>query len=342
MIISNISNVFHNNMTELNISKGLYSASTKNQTDKVSFGSITIKNIPTSLKNLQNFADVLLKTNDKADKIIENFDFRQYGHAGIPMKYPRTKYIEDIKKVIEPLEENKQQQLLEKFKLKMEEDLEGLGIIPQNISGENEKALAKIVENFTLKNSCTLKDKQAQMFFNKIIKGCPEFSTTIGKVQHKTHAYDISSHTFINLQNMMKNPEYQKLSPRDKAVAKMSMLLHDLGKRGHIIDHGHYVLSAEYAKEIMPKYEIFFTPKETERIINLIANHHWFEKYNTQKISKNYVIGIFKTPTDLEIAKIMARADLEGVSPDFHYVRMQYPNQQEYEKGIEKIMNEIK
>ena len=205
-------------MNRTNISKKTYLVQTPNQPDCVSFGAIGIKYIPNCLKYRKDFVDVFLKTNEKTDKIIENFDFRKFAHNGITLKYPRTKYVEDIKKLIKPLEENKQNQLLEKFMLRMEDDLEGLGIIPKNISSENEKALAKIVENFTLKNSCILEDKKAQVLFNKIIKGCPEFATTIGKVQHKTHAYDISSHTFINLQNMMKNSEYQKLTPRDVAA----------------------------------------------------------------------------------------------------------------------------
>ena len=72
---------------------------TPNQPDCVSFGAIGIKYIPNCLKYRKDFVDVFLKTNEKTDKIIENFDFRKFAHNGITMKYPRTKYVEDIKKL---------------------------------------------------------------------------------------------------------------------------------------------------------------------------------------------------------------------------------------------------
>ncbi len=59
--------------------------------------------------------------------------------------------------------------------------------------------------------------------------------------------------------------------------------------------------------------------KVKERILNIIKNHDWFARYNKNEWNANKVAALFRSPDDYKIAKIMSKADLFSINPDFQY-----------------------
>ena len=55
-----------------------------------------------------------------------------------------------------------------------------------------------------------------------------------------------------------------------------------------------------------------------DRIIDIVDNHHWFEAYNTGNATANDVAVRCRRPEDFLIYEILAKADFENVSKDFH------------------------
>ena len=148
----------------------------------------------------------------------------------------------------------------------------------------------------------------------------------IGKVQHDTHAYSVDIHTLKILQSILNNDSSGKiLSEESKIVLYLSAIFHDFGKAGNIRHPGHELVSAREAEAILNRLSLSQNIKN--RIINHVKNHHWFTWFN-QKISNvpgadnqlaiDELLKIFTTDQDLNIAKILAKADLENVNPTFH------------------------
>ena len=118
--------------------------------------------------------------------------------------------------------------------------------------------------------------------------------------------------------------------------------MHDFGKKGNIITTGHAATSKVYAEEILANYDLPQNIKD--RIIKHVANHHWFERYNKQEISAQDVANIFGSKADITIAKIMAKADFEAISPTFHLERLcqgQTLTQKEFDKRFAELMDKI-
>ena len=144
----------------------------------------------------------------------------------------------------------------------------------------------------------------------------PEFINIIGKQQHLTQKFSVDIHILTVLQKAMSNKNYQNLSNLDKTCLKFATILHDIAKSEGVIDKSHPEFSALYTKDILEKYKL---PKEVkDRIFELIKNHHWLEKYNKNEVSADYTASLFRQKDDYAIAKIIAEADLKGVSDEFY------------------------
>ena len=249
----------------------------------------------------------------------------------IPLKYPREIFLKDIEKIITWLNKHDKTNILNYFNLNIENwKIEGIPTISKTtiIKKEHITQIKKIKEKidfFTKKNESKISNPKTKKFFDIIIKWCPEFSTIIGKKQSTLHKYTIDIHTLKVLQNALNDKEYNKLDDESKIVLKFSILLHDFGKKEGIIDKKHPETSAKIATWILSKYNI---PNHIKnRIIEIIHNHHRFEKYNKNKISTNYVNTIFRTPKDILIAKIMTKADLAWINDEIFDIIRQLNNE---------------
>lgn len=282
-----------------------------------------ITNTESKLSGITDLISTFLKGTDaEIETVFKTHDFSQYGRNGIPLKYPREKFIEDIDNVLKTLPEQKQNETLKQFNLvRGYKDIDGIPVLSKQFDGSKESVeIKKIIENFYYNNESVTSDPKVKKAFDCIIKGFPEFNMAIGKVQHGTHLYSVDIHSLTVLQKSMQNPAYQKLSEEGKEVLKLTALIHDFGKKGNVITKGHATTSCEYAKMFIDNYNLSQSIKN--RVLRHIENHHWFEFFNKGLLKVQDVLNIFKTPEDVEIAKILAKSDFESVSPDFHLYMM--------------------
>ena len=290
---------------------------------------VPVIRVPSNIQK-KFLSEFLSNNNTKAENILKTHDFIQYGKEGIPLKYSRKEFCKNINDILSPLTNEEQNILLKHFGLIRGQNyadrtvsfdgiLNNKKFDNNNVRAEVKNAASRILEeidNFTVKNESLFEDKELKTLFDSIIKGFPEFTAVIGKEQHNTHAYSVDIHTLKVLQSSINNPLYSTLSDKDKTVLKMSVLMHDLGKPSGVRDANHPNTSAQYAEGILEKIKISDDIKN--RIIDIVQNHHWFEKYNMGFMSVEDVVVRCRRPEDFKIYQIMAKADLENVNNTFH------------------------
>ena len=236
----------------------------------------------------------------------------------IPLEYTREEFITDINNFPES----------EWVKCGITKGLDGFdGLLQLN----SESKIHPYVELF-LNNKTTFESPYLKEYFDNILKEIPEFVGIIGKNQHKTHAYTVDIHTIKTLQSAYRNPLYETLTLENKIILKNAILLHDIGKKGGVIDHGHEFVSAEYAEKILKPSPI------KEKIISDIINHEWFKDYCQKTISAQDVLKRCHSP---EISMIMAKADLANVNPEFHYHCTKTSTPQEFDKFMSDKFREV-
>ncbi len=236
----------------------------------------------------------------------------------IPLKYSREEFLSDINTFSEE----------EWRKCGITKGIDGFdGLLQINQASK----INAFVERF-LNNKTTFESPFLKEYFDNILKEIPEFVGIIGKLQHKTHAYAIDIHTIKTLQSAYKDPIYETLTAENKGILKYAILLHDIGKKGGIIDHGHEFVSAEYAERILKPSPI------KSKIIADIKNHEWFKDYCQNAISAQEVLKRCHSP---EISMIMAKADLANVNPEFHYYCTKTSTPQEFDKFMDKKFSEV-
>ena len=292
-----------------------------NKTNNTQVNSNTTQNLnPANIKaQADNFIANFIKGQNKTlEKIILTLDFTGYGKKGIPLKYPREQFLQDINDTIKNLSPQRQEDILKQFNLaKGFNDIDGIPVINGKTGNSPEAQKIKaLIEKFYYKNESTFADPEIKKAFDEIIKGFPEFNMITGKVQHGTHIYSVDVHSLKVLQKSMNNPSYAALSDEGKEILKLTALMHDFGKKGKVITKGHAAISRKEAELFIDNYNLPNSVKE--RVLNHIENHHWFEAYNKGILDEQGVKNLFKTPEDLEIAKILAKADFESINPSFH------------------------
>lgn len=291
-------------------------------------------------------AKALSNNNPKANKVFKEFDFAQYGKDGLPLKYSREDFIDNVDDILMDLPTSDRVEILSHYGIengkfdgllnnRAFEDLAGR-------SPEFQDAVKKVqteIDNFTIKNEVDIPDKEVKEILDGLIKGLPEFTSIIGKQQHGTHAYSVDIHMLKVLQDAMNDPAYSKLSDKSKTVLKFAAILHDIGKSTGVVDPNHFRTSAIYMSSILDKFNL---PTEMKhQIIDVVDNHHWFSAFNTDKISAQDVAAKCRRSGDLEVYKILAKADLANVSPSFHYNITGTSTKAEYDAKVEKKMAEV-
>ncbi len=277
-----------------------------------------------SKQELEFVRQILANNNPQAEKVLREFDFAKFGKNGLPLKYTRESFNKKIEELLKDVPDDEVLIILKHFGLERGEV--GFEGIPNNrvfdktdISAQTTEAAAKIqieIENFTVRNEVLMPNPEIKEVLDGLVKGLPEFTSIVGKKQHGTHAYSVDIHTLKVLQSAMNNPLYDTLSDLDKVVLKYSIILHDFGKKGGVIDQGHASLSADYAWSILDRYQLPQYVKD--RVIDIVENHHWFEKYNTGACSAENVAVRCRNPEDLKIYEIFSKADFENVNETFH------------------------
>ena len=307
-----------------------------------------IKSMPS--ENLREFlTQILANNNSEAENVIKTYNFAQFGKNGLPIKYRRKDFVENLEDNILPeIKAEDRHTILEHFGIIDNEDYDGLWNNPEIdksklISEKGRAASYKVseeLEKFMLKNSAVSEDNGLNKIINGLIKGIPSFVPLIGKVQHGTHDYSVDIHTLKVLQSCLNNPLYEELSDEGKTILKFSALLHDIGKSGKVRDPNHAEKSAEYAEAILKTISL---PKDVKiRIINIIANHHWFADYNTENSLSYNIAALCRNKEDMLIYQILAKADLMNVSKTFHLNVTGTKNDKESSKFFDKQTEAIR
>lgn len=283
---------------------------------------------------------------DKLHKSFEKFDANDFqNQKPFNLKYSRDKFISDMQNICKNYSQKDIDKVFEflGFSLTLENDFACSNYdIPSDFSVEQRQmtmTLNKQIDKFIYENKVLLPENpQMEKLLNSIIDFFPEFISIIGKKQHKTHNYTIDVHTLKVLQECVNNPEYEKLSAKDRMILNIAVLLHDLGKKEGVDDEGHYELSAIFAKTIFKKLKI--NDEMKERIYNLVENHHWLGNLQKGYVTPDEVASVFRSPNDYKLAKIFAQADLKGVSDKF-YIMCSSALTGENVKNAEKILEKI-
>ena len=289
---------------------------------------------------------VLSNNNPKADKVFKEFDFTQFGKDGLPLKYSRQDFIDNVDDILMDLPATDRMEILSHYGIengkfdgllnnKPFEDLSGYSPEFQNAA----KKVQAEIDKFTTKNEVDIPDKEVKEILDGLIKGLPEFTSIVGKQQHRTHAYSVDVHMLKVLQDAMNDPAYNKLSDKSKTVLKFSAILHDIGKATGVVDPNHFRTSANYLSSILGKFNL---PTEMKhQIIDTVDNHHWFSAFNTGKISAEDVAAKCRRAGDLDVYKILAKSDLANVSSTFHYRITETSNRAEYDAKVDAKMAEV-
>lgn len=288
----------------------------------------------------------LSNNNAKANKVFKEFDFAKYGTDGLPLKYSRKDFMNNVEDILNDLPTQDRVEILSHYGIENDnfdgllnnrpfEDLSGYSPEFKNAA----KKVQSEIDKFTTKNEVDIPDKEVKEILDGLIKGLPEFTSIVGKQQHGTHAYSVDIHMLKVLQDAMNNPAYSKLSDKSKTVLKFAAILHDVGKAAGVVDSNHFRTSAIYMSSILDKFNL---PTEMKhQIIDAVDNHHWFGDFNTDKLSAQDVAVKCRRSGDLEVYKILAKADLANVSSTFHYRVTGTSNKAEYDAFIDKKMSEV-
>ncbi len=189
-----------------------------------------------------------------------------------------------------------------------------------NLENPKEQQIYNLMHRFLYENQVVSGNSELDKQLNYIIKACPEFINTIGKKQHGTHDHTLDIHSLLVLANSISNPDYlESLNSEDRSMLKIAAIFHDLIKRENEVDKGHQNQSSLYTRSIVKKF--FNNPEKRDRLYEIIQNHHWLEEYSTASdkgLKAKELAFRFRRPNDFELAKIMARADLQSVSDSFY------------------------
>ncbi len=284
----------------------------------------TITTTEVSPENIKRMMTGFFANNNaELENVLKNFDFSVFGKDGLPLSYSRAEFLDDMDEILANLsqdERNRIFSLLEITPVMQDSKIAGYnGILnPESLDLDNEaqQRVYQIVNKFLKENSVITSDARLNNALNALIEGMPEFLNIVGKQQHKTQALSVDAHILKVLQGALSNPNYASLSDLDKTCLKFSTILHDIAKSEAIVDDIHPLASALYSRNIMSKYT--FNDDINDRIFELVKNHHWLADYNNNVKTPEYIAGLFRHKDDYLIAKIIAEADLMGVSDEFY------------------------
>lgn len=256
---------------------------------------------------------------------LKNADFAVYGKNGIPLKYTRKEFISDLNTLLQ--DSTEKNLIMEKIGISPIYSKDGSiigydGILDcNNLNRENEEEekTYKIIHRFLKENEVVTDDIRLNKALTALIKGMPEFINIIGKRQHEQQDYSLDIHILNVLQKAMADKKYEQLEDVDKTILKWSVIMHDISKPEDKKDYMHPVKSAQYARKIMERYK--FPIHVKDRIYEQIKNHHWLAQYNNGYMTPEDVAVIFRQKNDINIARIIAEADIKSIDKNGNFWR---------------------
>ena len=243
----------------------------------------------------------------------------------IDLEYSREDFIKNISTKLSDLSEKDKRKVLNYYGFELKENngtltMNGYPVNNYKSSDMFEfnysttkgiEAIKSDVEQFSEYNKIKPNNEISQSLandLNNIIKVFPEFLTVVGKANDDEHDLSIDVDALNSLQNVMKNPDYKKLSDEEKQTLQISTLLKDITKREGYKDKTHAQFSAFDAYNITEKLNL---PREKRlQVYEIIKNHEFLENYRTN-VSKDYAFNLRQGNSFL-METILAEADLKS------------------------------
>lgn len=274
---------------------------------------------------------------EKLDPFLETTDITQFGETGIPLAFSRQDFIENTTKILQnsALTADEKEIIQSYFGFSVENcTLNGFPT-PENTDPKVIDAylemhsftnkilhptdfiktiqdVSTVVKDFTVDNAVQLPDNPVLSdTLTTLITTLPEFASTIGRKQHGVHAYTLDVHMLETVKNLVKQPEYLSLPPKEKYIAKMATIIHDLTKQEAIVDPAHPETSEIAAYKALKRSSL--NPGNIQRICTHIKNHHWVERLDKNMIRPEDLAVEFRKPHDFDIAIAISKADLLAV-----------------------------
>jgi len=290
-------------------------------------GKIDINFSPIEVSNeaKKDFLNYFLGADSRLAKSIKTADINSFGRKGLPLKYPRKKFISDLSRITKTLKEEDKDDLFKLVGISVNLNKSGNIIsydgIPSvknlDLTTSLHQQISKHVRLFTEHNEVISKDCLLNDSMNILLKAVPEYINIIGKQQHHTQKFSLECHILRVLKSTMANNNYAMLPAEDKPAAILMVLFHDISKKEGVVDKSHPAHSAIYLKNIFSKFN--FSEQFNDRVGNLVRNHHWLEYYNKKIAKPEDIAECFShNKKDYDIAKIFAEADLKGVCPELY------------------------
>lgn len=304
---------------ELNCATKTLEVSSQNKTDF--FKNFIVINNPQTKEILTNLSPILEK----------------YGKTGIPLKYPREEYVKKLNQILSTVPTSDKENILKKMDIELIEDLNGFNGLLQihklNSNDKTEKEILEETQKFLLQNEVITENEDINKKLNILIKAIPEFLNVVGKKQHQIHQYTVDCHTLKVLEETLKHPKFETLTPQNKILLQLAVIFHDFGKDEGVVDSGHEIKSAHLTNGILKKFNL--SEEKKDIITEFVKNHDWFAKLQ-KGISKSEIAIMFKNPQELEMAEIFANSDLLGVSKECHdFIISKSPLNIEYIKNLQ-------
>lgn len=174
------------------------------------------------------------------------------------------------------------------------------------------KKINPLVIKFTQNNTVILQGHpNISKNITEITKAFPEFLTTVGKEQHGTHDFTLDVHTLKVLQEVFKNPEYEKLPEASKQHIQIAALMHDITKAEGRADADHPKNSGFDTYYLLDK--LGYSEKDKLKVYHIIKNHDWLAKYDFSKESAKRIAFNLRENNAFKLCSMLTEADLKGV-----------------------------
>ena len=275
---------------------------------------LTKQQIDNFNKSLNNLGDALLNITDK-----------EYAEVKISQQYSKDDFIADALKYTKNLSTTERQKLFAKYEFNIIYDKEkrfySLEGYPKLSEQKIDTEIDKIVQKFTKNNKIICDNELIEKELNNIIDCIPELRTTIGRMQHGVHYFDIFKHSLKVFKKISEDANFQQLNDSDKKIMQLGALLHDITKAEKKIDSNHPLTASMDSYFISKRFGL--TTDEENKLYKLIKNHEWLKYINeayTDSISLrrriNNIAWEMQDSNLLDMSMIFTHADLKSVKID--------------------------
>lgn len=186
---------------------------------------------------------------------------------------------------------------------------------PKGLSDETIPASinAKINKYLSADNVKSSDNKEIPNEIKEIFKAIPALITTIGRKQ-AGHSFTVDTHIIAVAQAVISNNAFNALNNKDKKLALLAALMHDITKMDGGQDLFHPITSAKYAYNMLKKAG--FEDDSCKLVMNLIYCHHFgktISEQNDDEITTlAYECSTVNSENFMQMLQILGEADIKG------------------------------